>query len=557
VISAIGEEEEELGERGNGIAFEKDFSDRLTKFTGAGFTGGENFVTIFKELCSEMRDECGFTGSFWTFEGDEHALMLLGYNGGVVDATSQLENSLAELVGRESVLTGDAVRRVYSSDAYTVEKFPPLAVVLPKTTEDVAKIIRWCAENKVPFTPRGAGTGLSGGAMPALGGVVVSTKKLTQILDYSFEDGWLLTQSGVANLKISQFTQPFGYHFAPDPSSQSVSTIGGNIAMNSGGPHTLKYGVTAQHVLGVRMVCSSGEIVTIGGPCGGDEDLLSLVVGSEGTLGLVTEAWVRLTSNPAEVGTATLCFASVGEASQCVGAMVRSGVMPAALEMMDHFVLSAVRASFDLEYPDGTAAMLLVETDGAVGVALEELELLLEIGRQHGAIEVRVAANPFERLKLWTARKKGVGALGRLAPTVVTHDGVIPPSKLPEMLDAVYAIASNEGLGVANIFHAGDGNLHPIFYFDERAEGAIEAVVRAGEQIIEKCLEFGGSVTGEHGIGVEKVDLLTRMFSAESLRVHGQMRGVFEAGEGCNPCKMIPNAKGCIEHKMRWRGAAT
>ncbi len=483
--------------------------------------------------------------------------MLLGYNGEVVDASSQLENSLCELIGRESVLTGEAVRRVYSSDAYTVEKYPPVAVVLPRTTEEVASVVRWCTDNQVPFTPRGAGTGLSGGAMPALGGVVISTKKLNQILDHSFADEWLLTQSGIANLKISQFTQPFGYHFAPDPSSQSVSTIGGNIAMNSGGPHTLKYGVTAQHVLGVRMVLASGEIVTIGGPCGGDEDLISLIVGSEGTLGLVTEAWVRLTPNPEEIGTATLCFSTVEAASQCVGTMVRSGVMPAALEMMDHFVLSAVRASFDLEYIEGTAAMLLVETDGVAGQAIADLEILLQIGRDHGAIEIKVAANSAERLKLWTARKKGVGALGRLAPTVVTHDGVIPPSRLPEMLDAVYAIATEEGLGVANIFHAGDGNLHPIFYFDERAEGAIEAVVRAGEKIVEKCLEFGGSVTGEHGIGVEKVDLLTRMFDAESLEVHSCMRLVFEAGAECNPCKVIPNSKGCIEHKMRWRGVAT
>ncbi len=236
---------------------------------------------------------------------------------------------------------------------------------------------------------------------------------------------------------------------------------------------------------------------------------------------------------------------------------MRSGVMPAALEMMDHFVLSAVAQSFPLEYPPGTAAMLLVETDGETGQAAVDLETLLEIGRDCGAIEVRVARDSTERSALWTARKKGVGALGRLAPTVVTHDGVIPPSRLPEMLQYVYEVAKRENLGVANIFHAGDGNLHPIFYFDERTEGAIDAVVRAGEQIIEKCIEFGGSVTGEHGIGVEKVDLLKRMFSTKSLAVHGRMRDVFEAGDGCNPCKVIPNAKGCLEHKVRWRGAAT
>ncbi|MFM9872133.1 MAG: FAD-binding oxidoreductase [Fimbriimonadaceae bacterium] len=468
-----------------------------------------------------------------------------------------MENSLSELIGRDSVLTGDAVRRVYSSDSYTVESYPPTAVVLPRSTEDVSRVIAWCSSEGIPFTPRGAGTGLSGGAMPALGGVVVSTKKLTSVLDYSIMDEWLLAQAGIANLKLTKYVEPYGFHFAPDPSSQSVSTLGGNIAMNSGGPHTLKYGVTAQHILGVKMVCASGEVVTLGGPFGGDEDLLSLVVGSEGTVGLVTEAWVRLTPNPAEVATATICFSSIEDASCCVGSMVRSGVMPAALEMMDHFVLSAVAQSFELEYPTGTAAMLLVETDGAVGEAHGDLNQLIEIGRTHGAIEMRVAQNSIERQRLWTARKKGVGALGRLAPTVVTHDGVIPPSRLPEMLTFVYEVAAREGLGVANIFHAGDGNLHPIFYFDERKEGAVDAVVRAGEQIIEKCLEFGGSVTGEHGVGVEKVDLLTRMFSAESLTIHGRMREVFESGKGCNPCKVIPNAKGCIEHKMRWRGTAT
>lgn len=483
--------------------------------------------------------------------------MLLGYNKVVVDDSARIENALADLIGADSILGGEAVRRVYSSDAYTVERSAPVVVALPRSTEDVALVVKWCFENEIPITPRGAGTGLSGGAMPALGGVVVSTKKLTNVLSFSIEEEWLHAQSGIANLKLTQSVQPFGYHFAPDPSSQSVSTLGGNIAMNSGGPHTLKYGVTAQHVLGVKMVSAQGEVVQIGGPCGGDEDLLSLVIGSEGTVGIVTEAWVKLTKIPQEVATATLCFRSVVEASKCVGAMVRSGVMPAALEMMDANVLSAVKAGFDLEYPVGTAAMLLVETDGATGVALAELQELIQVGRDEGAIEVRIAGDEQARAKLWTARKKGVGALGRLAPTVVTHDGVIPPSRLPEMLETVYRIAEEEGIGVANIFHAGDGNLHPIFYFDEREEGKVDAVIRAGEKIIEKCMELGGSVTGEHGIGVEKADLLRSMFDPVSLGIHGRIRAVFEAGEGCNPCKIIPDAKGCIEHKMRWRGAAT
>lgn len=395
--------------------------------------------------------------------------------------------------------------------------------------------------------------------MPALGGVVISTKKLGQVLSFSIEDEWLHAQSGIANLKISKAVEPFGYHFAPDPSSQSVSTLGGNIAMNSGGPHTLKYGVTAQHVLGLVYVNGAGDIVTIGGPAGQEPgyDLLSLMIGSEGTLGIVTEAWVKLTKNPKAICTACAYFANIHDASRCVGAMIRSGVMPAALEMMDHFVLSAVALAFPIHIPKGTAAMLLIETDGDELGANADINHLIEIALNHNSLETVLASTPAERTLLWTARKKGVGALGRLAPTVVTHDGVIPPSKLPEMLEAVYSIAEQQGIGVANIFHAGDGNLHPIFYFDERTPGVIERVVHAGELIIEKCLELGGSVTGEHGIGVEKTDLLARMYSPNSLEFQSKLREVFGSPELCNPCKVIPSGKGCLEHKMRWSGAAT
>lgn len=464
---------------------------------------------------------------------------------------------MAGLLSSAAVLGGEAVRRVYAHDAYTVEQSQPAVVVLPQSTAEVAKVVAWCHANGVPVTPRGAGTGLSGGAMPALGGVVVSTKRLTSILEFSIGEGWLLAQAGVPNTKVSEKVQPFGYFFAPDPSSQSVSTVGGNIAMNSGGPHTLKYGVTAQHVLGVRLVTACGEVATLGGPLGGDADLLSLVVGSEGTLGIVTEAWLKLTRAPEETATATICFGTVADASRCVGSMVQCGVTPAALEMMDAAVLSAVRSAFNLEYPAGTAAMLLVEADGDFGEAARDLDTLIEIGKDHRAIDIRVAQNDTERDKLWTARKKGVGALGRLAPTVVTHDGVIPPSQLPNILEAVYEIAERHQLGVANIFHAGDGNLHPIFYFDEREEGAVDRVVLAGEEVIRQCLALGGSVTGEHGIGVEKTDLLAQMFDQPSLVAHGRMRQVFESTELCNPCKVIPDAKGCLEHRTRWRGAAT
>lgn len=470
-----------------------------------------------------------------------------------------LTRGLDRLLPPDRIMQGLAVARVYNADAYTVERHAPTAVVLPTSTAEVQQIVRFCAAEGIPFTARGAGTGLSGGAMPALGGVVISTKKMTSFLEIRPKDRAMRVQTGAVNQKVSQAVAGHGLHFAPDPSSQSVSTIGGNIAENSGGPHTLKYGVTAPHILGLTWVDSQGEICEIGGPAGSGPglDALSLMVGSEGILGIVTEAWIRLTPLPERVETVLAAFPSVREATQAVSAIVASGVIPAALEMMDHAILSAVRAAFGLEYPEGTRALLLVECDGSPDAATAEINQVVDLCASKGAISVTRAANNQERAQLWLARKKGVGAMGRLAPTIVTHDGVIPPSRLPEMLDEVYRIAEEAGVGVANLFHAGDGNLHPIFYFDERNPGKVDAVVAAGEKIIRLCLELGGSVTGEHGVGVEKADLLRMMYDEPSLQFQRQVREIFGSTDLCNPCKVIPDAKGCVEHKVRWRGVAT
>lgn len=470
-----------------------------------------------------------------------------------------LMRGLSDLLPEDRVLTGSAVRRAYATDSYTVDKSLPTVVVLPETTGEVSAVMRLCHGLGVPLTPRGAGTGLSGGAMPALGGVVLSTKKMTSILEVDVANRALLAQAGVVNVKVSQAVSAFGLHFAPDPSSQTVSTVGGNIAENSGGPHTLKYGVTAQHVLGVTMVLPDGELITVGSRHGADPsmDLLSVIVGSEGLVGVVTEAWLKLTPLPKKTETALVSFPTIRSATESVSAIVRSGVMPAALEMMDANVLVAVSGAFELNYPAGTQAMLLIETDGEPEAAKRELETILGLCRERGALSVQTAANPEERTKLWIARKKGVGSLGRLAPTVVTHDGVIPPSKLPEMLEFCYQVAEEAGIGVANIFHAGDGNLHPIFYFDEREPGKIEAVVRAGEKLIGKCLELGGSVTGEHGVGIEKTELLAMMFDEASLALQGRVASAFYEGGSQNPCKVVPTNRSCTEHRVRWRGAAT
>lgn len=467
-------------------------------------------------------------------------------------------DALTKILAPDRVLFGPSVERAYDCDAYTVDRSAPQVVVLPESTEEVQKVVRWCLENGSPFTPRGAGTGLSGGALAAKGGVIISTKRLTQILEIDIENRCLRAQSGIPNKRISDAVAEHRLHFAPDPSSQTVSTLGGNIAENSGGPHTLKYGVTVQHILGLTMVDPSGEIVEFGGKVAGAPgfDFVGLVVGAEGTLGIVTEAWVKLTPLPNAVKTALAAFSDVRGATQTVADLIATGVIPAALEMMDRGILKALRAAFNLQYPDGTDALLLIECDGECEDVEREIAAAEATCRKNGAIDFQIAQNESERQKLWTARKKGIGAMGRLAPSIVTHDGVIPRSKLPEMLDFCYRVAEEHRVGIANLFHAGDGNLHPCFYFDDRDPEQIKRVIEAGEVIMKKCIELGGSLSGEHGIGVEKMDLMPLMFSPEDLEFQAQAKRIFNEGELCNPCKVIPNQKGCIEHQRRWRGVA-
>jgi glycolate oxidase len=471
-----------------------------------------------------------------------------------------LVSELARLVGAEGVLSGPAAARAYDCDAYTVDRSKPTAVVLPTSTQQVAAVVKWCVSNEVPFTARGAGTGLSGGALPALGGVVISTKRMTAILGVDIPNRLLLAQAGVVNSRITDRVKSDGLHFAPDPSSQTVSTLGGNIAENSGGPHTLKYGVTTQHIAAVTMVNPLGEIVTLGSlvPGAPGLDFVGLIVGGEGTLGVVTEAWVKLTPVPSVVQTILISFASIRGATQTVADVIASGTIPAALEMMDKGVLRAVTAAFKLSYPPEAEALLLVECDGSGSDAAErvaaEIKVVETIAAQHGALDMQVAHNESDRAKLWLARKKAIGAMGRLAPTIVTHDGVIPRSKLPEMLDFCYKVAEEKKLGVANIFHAGDGNLHPCFYFDDRDPDQVTRVIEAGEIIMRRCVELGGSLSGEHGIGVEKLDLMSLMFSETDLEMQHMAKRIFNEGGLCNPCKVLPNQKYCTEHAKRWRG---
>jgi glycolate oxidase subunit GlcD len=454
--------------------------------------------------------------------------------------------ALSGILKPEQVLWSAASMRAYDCDAYPVAHAKPQAVAIPETTEEVAKIVRWCVENEIPYVARGAGTGLSGGAIAALGGIVISTKRMTRILEIDIPNRRLKAQSGAVNRNLSQAVASHGLHFAPDPSSQSVSTLGGNIAENSGGPHTLKYGVTAQHILGVTLVTPEGEVVQFQSGVPG-YDFVGLIVGSEGTLGIVTEAWVKLIPLPSTVRTALVAFANVRTAVKAVSNIIAAGVTPAALEMIDKGILHALKAAFGLTYHPDAQAVLLIECDGDPASVDREMTEALAICSD--ALEINVAETETERLRLWTARKKGIGAMGRLAPSIVTHDGVIPRSKLPETLDFIYTLADKKGLNVANIFHAGDGNLHPCFYFDDRDPQQLRSVGEAGEEILRHCVAAGGSITGEHGVGVEKMEFMRVMYSAESLAAQAAAKRIFNSGSLCNPCKVLPDQLGCIELK--------
>lgn len=468
-----------------------------------------------------------------------------------------LRRELVAIVGEDSVLSGRAEQRVYDCDAYTVDKAAPAAIALPQTTEQVASLVRLCNRLRVPFVPRGAGTGLAGGTTAVCGGVVITTVRMNRILNVDLLNRRLTAQSGCINLNLTKAVSKDGMHYAPDPSSQGACTVGGNVAENSGGPHTLKYGVTTNHIVGLKMVLPDGEIVELGGEAEDPPgyDLVGIVVGSEGTFGIVTEVTVRLTPLPQAYRTLLGVFETIDDATQTVSDIIASGILPGALEMIDQLILQAIEDAFHFGFPRDAAAVLLIELDGFEAGLDSEAERVREICRKNRAREVRLAATPEDRARLWVARKKGIGAAGRLAPSIVTQDGVIPRSKLPEVLREVAQIAQRYGIRICNIFHAGDGNLHPCVLFDERDPDELRRVVEAGEEILKLCVRVGGSITGEHGIGVEKIDAMPLLFSEADLALMERLKAVFNRNELCNPGKLFPTAKSCIEVKWRPRAA--
>ena len=464
-----------------------------------------------------------------------------------------LADAFRKVVGSEAVLTAKSDLLVYECDGFVIEKNSPDVVVFPRNAEHVSAIVKLCAEAEVPFLPRGAGTSLAGGCLPVGGGVMIVLTRMNQILEINLEDRYAVVEPGVVNVRLTNALKGSGFHYAPDPSSQGACTIGGNVATNSGGPHTLKYGVTVNHVRGVEAVLADGRIVQIGGP--NDEptglDLVGAVVGSEGTLAIVTKVWVNISKNPQGVRTMLGVFETVEDATNAISGIIGAGIVPAALEMMDQGILVALEQAFEFGFPLDAGAVLLIELDGLEAGLDEQREKIVALCDEHGAREVRLAADESERQKLWKCRKQAFGAIGRLSPSYCTQDGVVPRTKLPEILRKITQISSNYDVQVVNVFHAGDGNLHPILLFDERDEEQVGRVLKASHEILEACLECGGSVTGEHGIGVEKIEFMSKMFSESDLEAMANLRIAFNPTGMLSPAKMLPVAGACgADHKI-------
>src|SRR6266581_1717462 len=458
--------------------------------------------------------------------------------------SSALALDLAAIVGARHVRDARAERVTYSMDGLTTHRRVPDVVVLPGNREELIAVVRLLAAHDVPFVPRGAGTGLSGGALADPGSVLLVLTRLNRIVRVDAANRLAVVEPGVVNAKLSAAARPHGLHYAPDPSSQSACTIGGNVAENAGGPHCLKYGVTANHILALEVVLATGETVVLGSP-GGEPwgpDLVGLFVGSEGNFGVATRISVRLTPLPRAVRTLLADFMALRAAGEGVSAIIAAGIVPAALEMMDQSCIQAVEDSvYAAGYPRDAAAVLLVELDGRVDEAVAADAASIEaILKSHGARSVRTAADQVERDRLWQGRKKAFGAMGRLSRDLVVQDAVVPRSTLPDVLEAIGRIAATYGLTISNVFHAGDGNLHPNISFDGRIPGLRERVDAASGEIMAACIAAGGTITGEHGVGLDKLRYMPLIFDGDSLTAMRGVRRVFDPAERVNPGKVVP-----------------
>jgi glycolate oxidase len=456
-----------------------------------------------------------------------------------------LRERLIAALGPDAVKTEPEDLAVYSFDAYT-DGGRPAAVVLPKSTQEVSAVVKIARDCGEPIVARGAGTGLCGGAVPTAGGVIVSLMRMNRILELDLQNRRVRVQPGVMNLDVSRQAAPEGLFYAPDPSSQQISTIGGNIATNAGGPHCLSYGTTVNHVLGLEVVDDAGEVFTTSIDDAG-YDLTAALVGSEGTLGLVTSTWLRLLALPEAVRVWVAAFDEMDAASEAVSAIIAAGILPTALEMMDAEIVAAVEAAFHAGYPTDAAALLLVESAGFEEDVAASESAIHAIVTAHGARYWKSARTLAERNALWAGRKGAAGATGRIAPNYYTQDVCVPRSKLPQALRAVEAAARSNQITVGNVFHAGDGNLHPLLMYDKSDARQVAAVVETGNVILQAAIELGGTISGEHGIGWEKRDAMTRVYSTADLAAMGRVREVFDPRGMLNPEKIFPSGARCPE----------
>jgi len=457
--------------------------------------------------------------------------------------------ALRAIVPGEGVITHADSLRAYESDGLTAYRQPPMLAVLPETTAQVAAIMSYCYANRVKIVPRGSGTSLSGGSLPLADGVLLGLSKFNQVLDIDLTNRLVVVQPGVTNLAVTRAVEEFGFYYAPDPSSQIACSIGGNIAENSGGVHCLKYGLTTNNVLGVEFVTIEGEILRIGGrhldPAG--LDLLGVIVGSEGLLGVVTEVTVRILAKPEAARAVLVGFPTIEGAGQCVADVIASGIIPAGMEMMDRPAIHAAEAFVHAGYPLDVEALLIVELDGPEAECAELIGEVERIAIANGAVSVRISQSEQERLTFWAGRKAAFPAVGRLAPDYYCMDGTIPRRRLPEVLERMQALSAHHGLAVANVFHAGDGNLHPLILYDANKPGELDRAEAFGSDILRLCVEVGGVLTGEHGVGVEKRDLMPVMFSEVDLAYQQRLKCAFDPRSLLNPGKVFPTLHRCAE----------
>ena len=455
---------------------------------------------------------------------------------------------LRRICGAEAVLHEPLQLLTYDCDALPHLRETPAAVVLPQSADQVQAVVRACAREGMPFVARGHGTGLSGGALPVAGGLVISLARLNRVLSIDIPNRRVSVEPGVTNLEITRQVAPFGYYYAPDPSSQQVCSIGGNVAENSGGAHCLKYGFTTHHVLEVEAVMPDGSLVRVGSslPDAPGPDLLGLIIGSEGTLAVVTRVTVRILRKPEAVQTLLAAFNTIGEGGQAVSDIIGAGIIPAAVEMMDRLAIEAAEAAVHPHFP-AADTILIVELDGPAAEVRELFTTVETICRKAGAITIEIAQTDEQRLRIWKGRKAAFAAMGRMSPNYYVQDGVVPRTKLPEVLERIRALEVRSGLRIGNVFHAGDGNLHPLICYDENVPGQAALAEEVAGEILTYCVEAGGSITGEHGVGADKKNYMPRMFSDDDLAVMQLVRDAIDPQRLCNPGKVVPTPRLCGE----------